>query len=91
MSDSLRRLAEERADAKIHFYKNLKAYVIVNAILAVINYICTPDFWWVLFPVFFWGIGVLVDFLRAFVFMDKFDTEAYREQKIEEEMEKLRK
>ena len=49
-----------------------------------------PDFWWVLFPVFFWGIGVLVDFLKAFVFNDKFDTEDYRERKIQEEMEKLR-
>ena len=90
MSDSLRVLAEQRVDAKIKFFKNFKAYVIVNAFLAVINFIFTPDFWWVLFPVFFWGIGVFVDFLKAFVFMDKFDTEAYREQKIQEEMDKLR-
>ena len=91
MSDSIRELAEKRADAKIKFYKNFKAYIIVNAFLAVINFIFTPDFWWVLFPVFFWGIGVLVDFLKAFVFADKFDTEEYRERKIQEEMEKLRK
>ena len=44
-----------------------------------------------LFPVCFWGIGVLVDFLKAFVFTGKFDTAEYRERKIEEEMEKLRK
>ena len=89
MSDSLRELAEERADRKIEFYKNLKAYVVVNAILAVINALFSPDFWWVLFPVFFWGIGVLVDFLKAFVLTDKL--EEYREKKIQEEMEKLRK
>ena len=91
MSDNIRVLAEQRADAKIKFFKNFKAYVIVNAILAVINAIFTPDFWWVMFPVFFWGIGVLVDFLKAFVFNDRFDTEDYRERKIQEEMEKLRK
>lgn len=91
MSDSLRTLAEERADRKIKFYKNFKAYVIVNAFLAIINAIFTPQFWWVLFPVCFWGIGVFVDFLKAFVFTDKFETEEYRERKIEEEMEKLRK
>ncbi|WP_407393247.1 2TM domain-containing protein [Methanobrevibacter sp.] len=91
MSDNLRKLAEERADAKIKFYKNFKVYIIVNAFLAVINAIFTPHFWWVLFPVFFWGIGVFVDFLKAFVFNDKFDTDSYREQKIQEEMEKLRK
>ena len=86
---SLRARAEKRADAKIKFYKNLYAYIIINAILAVINWICTPEFWWVLFPVFFWGIGVFVDFLKAFVLLDKFDSEEYREKKIQEEMEKL--
>ena len=91
MSDNLRALAEQRADAKIKFFKNLKIYVIVNAFLAVINAICTPQFWWVLFPVFFWGIGVLKDFIVAFVFRDKWDSESYRERKIQEEMEKLRK
>lgn len=87
----IRKLAEERADRKIKFYRNLKAYVIVNAFLAVINALFSPEFWWVLFPVFFWGIGVLVDFARAFVFTDRFETDDYRERKIQEEMEKLRK
>ena len=91
MHDNIHALAVKRVDAKIHFFKNFKAYLIVNAILAVVNYFITPDFWWVLFPVCFWGIGVLVDFLKAFVFTGKFDTAEYRERKIEEEMEKLRK
>ena len=77
-------------EKKLRFYKNLQAYIVVNAFLAVINWLFTPDFWWVLFPVFFWGIGVLKDFLIAYVFVDKF-TEDYRERKIQEEMDKLRK
>ena len=89
MSD-LRQRAEERVDGKIKFYRNFISYVIINSILAVINWLFTPDFWWVLFPVFFWGIGVLVDFLKAFVFPDHYN-ESYRERKIQEEMEKLRK
>ena len=90
MDDSLRSRAEERVDRKIKFYRNLKAYVIVNAILAIINGLFSPDFWWVLFPVFFWGIGVITDFLKAYVFVDNFDSEDYRERKIQEEMVKLR-
>lgn len=90
MSDTLRTIAEERVNAKIKFYRNFISYVIVNAFLAFINYIFTPDFWWVAFPLFFWGIGVFVDFIKAFVVYDKFDSESYRERKIEEEMEKLR-
>ena len=90
MSDNIRELAERRADAKIIFYKNFMVYVIVNAFLAVINAVYTPQYWWVLFPIFFWGIGVFVKFLNAFAFADNFGSESYREHKIQKEMEKLR-
>lgn len=89
MSDARQR-AEERVDRKIKFYRHFLIYVIINAILAIINWIFTPEFWWVAFPLFFWGLGVFKDFLMAFVFADKFG-EDYRERKIQEEMEKLRK
>ena len=89
MSD-IRSRAEKRVDNKIQFYRSFAIYVIVNAFLAVINWLYTPEFWWVLFPVFFWGIGVFVKFLNAFAFVSKFDSEGYRERKIQEEMEKLR-
>ena len=88
MSDNLYNRAEERVDKKIKFYRNLQAYLAVNALLAVINWLFTPQFWWVMFPVFFWGLGVLKDVLVAFVFVDMF-SEDYRQRKIEEEMAKL--
>jgi len=89
MSDNLYKIAEDRVEKKIKFYKNLQAYIIVNAFLEVINWFFSPEFWWVLFPVFFWGIGVFKDFLMAFVFVDRFSDD-YRERKIKEEMEKLK-
>ncbi|WP_407431851.1 2TM domain-containing protein [Methanobrevibacter sp.] len=82
--------AAEKVDNKLKFYRNLIPYVCINAFLAIINAICSPHFWWVLFPVFFWGIGVLKDFLKAFVFQDICSDE-YRERKIAQEMEKLSK
>ena len=88
MSDNLYQRAEVRVDKKIKFYRNLQAYLAVNALLAVINWFFTPEFWWVMFPVFFWGLGVLKDFLIAFVFVDIF-SEDYRQRKIEEEMARL--
>ena len=88
MSDNLYKRAEEIVEKKIKFYRNLQAYIIVNAFLAIVNWFFTPEFWWVLFPVFFWGIGVFKDFLMAFVFVDKFSGD-YRERKIQEEMMKL--
>lgn len=89
MSD-LRSRAEKRVDNKIKFYRSFAIYVIINAFLAIINWLYTPQFWWVCFPLFFWGIGVFVKFLQAFVLFNKFDSEDYRERKIQEEMEKLR-
>lgn len=88
MSDNLRARAEQRADAKIRFYINFLIYIMVNGILLALNWLYTPEFWWVAFPIFFWGIGVLKDFLTAFVFVG-FDSESYRERKIQKEMEKL--
>ena len=88
MSD-LRVRAERRADAKIKFYKNLCVYIIVNAMLAVINWYATPDYWWVIFPMVFWGIGIFASFLRAFVLTGIFDSEDYREKKIQKELERL--
>ena len=88
MSDELRARAEQRIDAKIKFYVDFIVYIIVNSILFAINWLYTPEFWWVAFPLFFWGIGVLMKFLKAFVFIDMFD-EDYRERKIQKEMEKL--
>ena len=89
MSD-VRQLAEKRADAKIGFYKKFIVYIAVNAFLAVINVVYTPQYLWVLVPVFLWGIKIVIEFLKAFVFPDTFETAKYREQKIQEEMEILR-
>jgi len=35
-------------------------YAVVNALLFAVNFLTTPGEWWVLFPVFFWGLGLLV-------------------------------
>lgn len=90
MYDTIKARAEEKVDKRIKFYRNLKAYIITNTILIIINWIFTPEVWWVLFPLFFWGIGVLKDFLNAYIFIDSFESESYRERKIKEEMEKIK-
>ena len=81
--------AADRVDRKLKFYRDLISYIIVNAFLLVINYVFTPSFWWVAFPIFFWGIGIIVNFFKAFVFVD-FYGESYRQRKIAEEMEKMK-
>lgn len=91
MSDSLRAIAEERVGRKIKFKRHLFSYVTVNVILAIINLVFSPEYLWFLWVALFWGIGVIIDFLKTYVIFDRFDSEEYRERKIQEEMEKLRK
>ena len=89
LEDKLYNRAEKKVDQKIKFYHHLFSYVVVNLLLCVVNYVCTPNDWWVLWVIFFWGIGVLFNFLRVFVLYDKFD-ELYKDNMIEKEMEKMR-
>lgn len=81
----LRRLAEQRADARIGFRKHFIAYVAVNAALIAINLLTSPDYLWFVWPLLGWGIGVVAHFASVYV-----DDTAARERAVQAEMEKLR-
>ncbi len=53
------------------FYMHLAIYLFINTISAILNYFLTPDFLWVIFPVFFWGIGITWNYVSAFILVDK--------------------
>ncbi len=80
---SLREEAERRVDAKIKFQENLYKYLIVNTIIAVICIIFLQSFWLLAFVMFFWGIEVVDDFLKAYPLND------YREKMINKELSKM--
>ena len=63
---NLREEAEKRVDAKIKFQENLYKYLIVNTILAIVSLVFLHSFWLLAFVMFFWGIGVVDDFLNAY-------------------------
>jgi transcriptional regulator with XRE-family HTH domain len=46
------------------FYIHLAQYVLVVALLAVINALTTPNHWWVQWVVMGWGIGVFFHWLQ---------------------------
>lgn len=58
----IRDMAKKRVEFRDHF----AVYVIVNAALIVINLWSSPSFWWFLFPLVFWGIGVLFHWREAY-------------------------
>lgn len=79
----LREMAEKRVDAKIKFKENLYKYLIVNTIVAIICHIFLHSYWLVVFVMFFWGIGVIDDFFKAYSLGN------HREEMIQKELSKM--
>jgi len=86
--DKLYDMACKRVDEKIKVYRHLFTYVVVMTLLFIVNFVCTPEYWWVLWVGLFWGIGVIFDFLKVFVLYEKFD-DRYRDKMIEKEISSM--
>ena len=66
------------------FRSHLLVYLLMNAALVTIWATTTPDsFFWPMFPLVFWGIGVVMNGWDAY-------HDDFSEQRIEREMEHLR-
>ena len=85
---NLRKEAERRVDAKIEFQENLYKYLIVNLIIAIVSIYFLQSFWLLFFVMFFWGIGVLEKFFKAYPFKDIVSPN-YRENMIQKEISKM--
>lgn len=51
--------AAQRVEEKLDFYTHLAVYFAVNAGLAVLDYLTSPDDVWFYWPLAGWGIGVV--------------------------------
>jgi 2TM domain-containing protein len=66
----------ERAEAELrtrkrhaNFYTHVALYVLINALLIVINIAFLATFPWSLFPLVIWGVGLLAHYFEAFVWI----------------------
>ncbi len=50
-------------EARKYFLIHLIVYIVVNAMLFVINMVVTPQFPWFVFPLAGWGIGIICHYL----------------------------
>jgi hypothetical protein len=80
----LREQALARIKKKRDFSAHLLAYVVVNAFLVVIWAVSGAGFFWPIFPILGWGIGIL------FHGWDVYQKEP-TETEIQKEMDRLRK
>jgi len=49
--------------AKIGFMIHLTAYILVNTLLITVNLLFVPAFYWFVFPLIGWGIGVTMHYI----------------------------
>ncbi len=56
-----RQVRKERA-----FYAGLASYVVVCSMLAVINLLTSPEYFWAVWPILGWGVGVVSQGLSTF-------------------------
>jgi hypothetical protein len=82
--EELRRLAIERIRKRSEFKAHVLAYVLVNAFLVAIWAVTGANFFWPIFPILGWGIGV------AFNAWDVYRRPFPTEGQIQHEIETLR-
>ena len=81
----LRRLAERRADVKLGFRTHFMAYLLVNAGLVVINLVTSPGYFWAIWPIIGWGLGLAAHFVAVYHFGGD-----VRERAVEAEIRRLK-
>lgn len=82
--DALRARAVKRLKKRRDFYGHLLIYAMVNTFLVMIWLLTSPDaFFWPVFPLVGWGIGVVMNA------WDVFHEEDFTEERIQREMNRL--
>ncbi|GGB86075.1 hypothetical protein GCM10007424_27660 [Flavobacterium suaedae] len=76
--------AEKRVKEIKAFYIHLACYCIVTPLIIYINLEFSPHYYWFVYSVVGWGIGILMHALATFVINNK----RWEERKIKELMEK---
>ena len=75
--------ATKQVEAMTGFYIHLVVFLLVNALLLVVNWLTSPNFWWVVFPFVGWGIGVVAHGVAVFSRTPNFVTR-WKQRKIEQ-------
>jgi hypothetical protein len=58
--------AKERVELKLSFYVHLAVFVLVNALLTVIDLMTSPGELWFYWPLGGWGLGLVLHAFKVF-------------------------
>lgn len=79
--------ARKRVEEIKGFYGNLISYIVINIGLMILNLVTYPAYLWFLWPLLWWGIGVVIHGLKVFNYLPFFSKD-WEEKKIKDFMEK---
>ena len=82
-SDMLRERAVKRLKKRRDFYTHLLVFTLVNAFIVAIWAVTGPGFFWPIFPIVAWGIGLVMNA------WDAFRDEDFDEEKIQREIRRI--
>ncbi|PHN02103.1 2TM domain-containing protein [Flavilitoribacter nigricans] len=85
MKTSMMENKRAQAKAKVEFRMHVFTFVAVIVLLAIINLITSPDHLWFIWPMFGWGIGIVVHAITVYFFSGE---TSLKERMIENEMNK---
>jgi hypothetical protein len=76
----------EKEEARRGFIVHCVVYILVNAMLIIINLIYTPKVIWFIFPLIGWGIGLTINYLFGLRWAEKIlrEKEAKAEYRVRE-------
>jgi hypothetical protein len=82
-------MAKKIAKGKVDFIRHLGTYIFVMIVLAVINNVTDPGgYQWWLWPAGIWGLFVLINFLKVFVFKGA-TLKRFEDQLAQKELERM--
>ncbi len=66
--ESLRSIAAQKVNYRFSVKIHIAVFILVNLLLFIINFLFTPEFYWIVFPFFSWLIGVNLHILTYLLY-----------------------
>ena len=82
--------AKQKVEAIKGFYIHLIVYILVNAVMFIINITTSPHYYWFIWPLIGWGLGLLGHAMSVFG-LGGFLGKEWEEKKIRQIVEKMEK
>lgn len=82
------KIARRTARRKVRFYIHLITYLIVGALLITINLVTAPKYFWFIWPMAGWGVGLVLHGIKISTIPQ---TSSIMEKMIEQEIKRQEK